>query len=578
MNFIRRPESFDVVVGSNLFGDILSDISAIIIGSMGLAASANLDPLRRFPSMFEPVHGSAPDIAGKGIVNPLATILSAGMMLDHLEMADAGARGGGRRGRGAGRGQGAHAGPGRQEQHRRSGHRRAGEDRLVAPPAKSGAHRPPCLPGGLPAFSSRASVGLVRTPHLQPLFRHRRRRRRRLRRPPHSQRPPEPARRRRALGVLHSRLCAPAGGRRRARGRPRRRRRSRDCFRWRRPSSCSSACFAAPLLIYVIAPGFHGAKRELTIQLVRILFPGIGLLVISAWCLGILNSHRSFFLSYTAPVLWNVAMIAALIAFRHQPQNQLAFTFVWGFVVGSALQAGVQFPVVLRLMRLRPNLDTADRQVREVVRNFVPVFISRGVVQISAWIDAMLSTLVVQGTLTALSTAPDAQHAARQPLRHVGVRGRIAGHVQRARRRRRGRRHAPPPAQLRSAPDRLLRRSLRGGLRRARRRPHRRALPERRFHRRRFALRLGDAGRRRDRPARLHARPPLLLHLLGPARHAHAAEIRRHPRLSDHGSRLRLRDPAATRCSASTAIGAWPASPAQLALPPGWSLRCCAAP
>jgi tartrate dehydrogenase/decarboxylase/D-malate dehydrogenase len=89
MNFIRRPDSFDVVVGSNLFGDILSDISAIIIGSMGLAPSANLDPLRRFPSMFEPVHGSAPDIAGKGLVNPLAAILSAGMMLDHLEMTEA---------------------------------------------------------------------------------------------------------------------------------------------------------------------------------------------------------------------------------------------------------------------------------------------------------------------------------------------------------------------------------------------------------------------------------------------------------------------------------------------------------
>jgi len=89
MNFIRRPDSFDVVVGSNLFGDILSDISAILVGSMGLAPSANLDPLRRFPSMFEPVHGSAPDIAGKGVVNPLATILSAGMMLDHLEMREA---------------------------------------------------------------------------------------------------------------------------------------------------------------------------------------------------------------------------------------------------------------------------------------------------------------------------------------------------------------------------------------------------------------------------------------------------------------------------------------------------------
>jgi tartrate dehydrogenase/decarboxylase / D-malate dehydrogenase len=86
MNFIRRPESFDVVVGSNLFADILSDISAIIVGSMGLAASANLDPLRRFPSIFEPVHGSAPDIAGRGVVNPIATILSAAMMLDHLEV------------------------------------------------------------------------------------------------------------------------------------------------------------------------------------------------------------------------------------------------------------------------------------------------------------------------------------------------------------------------------------------------------------------------------------------------------------------------------------------------------------
>jgi tartrate dehydrogenase/decarboxylase/D-malate dehydrogenase len=89
MNFIRRPESFDVVVGSNLFCDILSDISAAVIGSMGLAASANLDPLRRYPSMFEPVHGSAPDIAGKGIVNPLAMILSAAMMLEHLQVSAA---------------------------------------------------------------------------------------------------------------------------------------------------------------------------------------------------------------------------------------------------------------------------------------------------------------------------------------------------------------------------------------------------------------------------------------------------------------------------------------------------------
>jgi tartrate dehydrogenase/decarboxylase/D-malate dehydrogenase len=90
MNFVRRPESFDVVVGSNLFGDILSDISAVITGSIGLAPSANLDPTRQNPSMFEPVHGSAPDIAGRGVVNPLAAILSACMMLDHLGLATAG--------------------------------------------------------------------------------------------------------------------------------------------------------------------------------------------------------------------------------------------------------------------------------------------------------------------------------------------------------------------------------------------------------------------------------------------------------------------------------------------------------
>jgi tartrate dehydrogenase/decarboxylase/D-malate dehydrogenase len=84
MDFIRKPEVFDVVVASNLFGDILTDIGAIITGSMGLASSANLDPTRKHPSMFEPTHGSAPDIAGKGIANPMAQILTAALMLRHL--------------------------------------------------------------------------------------------------------------------------------------------------------------------------------------------------------------------------------------------------------------------------------------------------------------------------------------------------------------------------------------------------------------------------------------------------------------------------------------------------------------
>ena len=83
-HFVQHPDRFDVVVGSNLFGDILSDLGPALVGSIGLAPSANINPEREFPSMFEPVHGSAPDIAGKGIANPIGQIWSAAMMLDHL--------------------------------------------------------------------------------------------------------------------------------------------------------------------------------------------------------------------------------------------------------------------------------------------------------------------------------------------------------------------------------------------------------------------------------------------------------------------------------------------------------------
>jgi tartrate dehydrogenase/decarboxylase/D-malate dehydrogenase len=92
LELVRRPHAFDVIVGSNLFGDILSDLTGGITGSLGLNPSANLNPERRFPSLFEPVHGSAPDIAGQGIANPCAAILSAAMMLDWLGEADGGDR------------------------------------------------------------------------------------------------------------------------------------------------------------------------------------------------------------------------------------------------------------------------------------------------------------------------------------------------------------------------------------------------------------------------------------------------------------------------------------------------------
>jgi tartrate dehydrogenase/decarboxylase/D-malate dehydrogenase len=92
MNFVRQPESFDVVVASNLFGDLLTDLGGIISGGLGLAPSCNLNPERDFPSMFEPVHGSAPDIAGQGIANPVAAVLSAAMMLEHLGEAEVAAQ------------------------------------------------------------------------------------------------------------------------------------------------------------------------------------------------------------------------------------------------------------------------------------------------------------------------------------------------------------------------------------------------------------------------------------------------------------------------------------------------------
>lgn len=163
---------------------------------------------------------------------------------------------------------------------------------------------------------------------------------------------------------------------------------------------------AAPYLMWAIAPGYDGPKRELTTLLVRILFPGAGLLVCSAWCLGILNSHRKFFLSYTAPVVWNLAMIGTILAFRHSALNDLAVKLAWGTVLGCALQFAVQAPAVLRLtgkLRLRPEMHSPH--VREVFKNFVPVAVSRGVVQISAYVDQALASMIGEGAMAAMTTA-----------------------------------------------------------------------------------------------------------------------------------------------------------------------------
>jgi putative peptidoglycan lipid II flippase len=155
---------------------------------------------------------------------------------------------------------------------------------------------------------------------------------------------------------------------------------------------------AAPALVDVITPGFEGPKRELAIRLVRILFPGAGLLVLSAWCLGVLNSHRRFLLSYIAPVVWNAAIIATLVMQGGGDRDSVVVAAAWGSVAGSFLQFAVQLPTVRRLAgRLRPSLAVGDPGVRHTVRAFGPVLVGRGVVQISGFVDVMLASLIGTG-------------------------------------------------------------------------------------------------------------------------------------------------------------------------------------
>ncbi len=164
---------------------------------------------------------------------------------------------------------------------------------------------------------------------------------------------------------------------------------------------------ATPFLIDLIAPGFSGPKRELTIKIVQILFPGTGFLVLSAWCLGILNSHRKFFLSYVAPVIWNITIIAVLIIWGTKvTQYNLALIAAWGLVLGSLLQFLVQLPSAIKLAKnLKPSIDIKMQEVRTILKNFFPVVIARGVVQVSAYIDNILASLLPTGAVSALSYA-----------------------------------------------------------------------------------------------------------------------------------------------------------------------------
>ncbi|MGQ0650159.1 MAG: murein biosynthesis integral membrane protein MurJ [Gemmatimonadaceae bacterium] len=163
----------------------------------------------------------------------------------------------------------------------------------------------------------------------------------------------------------------------------------------------------APWLVDLVAPGFVGAKRDLTVHLVRILFPGAGLLVLSAWCLGVLNSHGKFLLSYASPVIWNVAMIGALLFYGSgTPLPQLVVLIAWASLTGSALQVLVQWPAVHAVLGAwRISLGSGVASAQTVLRNFVPAFIGRGVTQLSAFLDTWIASRLIDGSVTILSNA-----------------------------------------------------------------------------------------------------------------------------------------------------------------------------
>lgn len=177
---------------------------------------------------------------------------------------------------------------------------------------------------------------------------------------------------------------------------------------------------AAPVITDIVAPGFHRETRDLTVRLVEILFPMFGITILAAWCLGILNTHRRFFLSYAAPTVWNIAQIATLVALGGVLAGaRLAVALAVGALVGSVLQLAVQLPATLRLLgRFQWGLDLATPGVRPVLRAWGPVVVGAGVVQISSIVDTQLASLLGAGAVAVLGYA---QLVALLPISLFGV-------------------------------------------------------------------------------------------------------------------------------------------------------------
>ncbi len=160
---------------------------------------------------------------------------------------------------------------------------------------------------------------------------------------------------------------------------------------------------AAPWLTRLIVPGWEREATELTVRLVRILFPMAGFMILGGWCLGILNSHRRFFLPFAAPVLWNLSQIVGLGAAAALGWPRLIFVLAWSTLLGGLLQFAVQLPSAIRLLRgLRWRFDWSAAAPRTVVRNFVPVVTAAGVLQISSFLDVARASFAAHGAVSAL--------------------------------------------------------------------------------------------------------------------------------------------------------------------------------
>ncbi|HLQ58635.1 MAG TPA: murein biosynthesis integral membrane protein MurJ [Gemmatimonadales bacterium] len=166
----------------------------------------------------------------------------------------------------------------------------------------------------------------------------------------------------------------------------------------------------APAITALVAQGFDGPRRELTTVLVRILFPMTGLMVVSAWCLGILNTHRRFFLPYAAPALWNIAGIAAMVGaaawLKGEGLYGLSLALAWGTVAGSVLQIAIQLPTCWRLLGGIPlRVSVAPEGVRHVITAWLPLVLGAGVAQLSGLVDTFLGSYTGEGGLASLGYA-----------------------------------------------------------------------------------------------------------------------------------------------------------------------------